>query len=677
MDKGIKQQAEKLRDQIRHHDYRYYVLNQPEISDKEYDELLKKLKGLEDAHPELVTPDSPTQRVSGEPVKGFKTVKHKIKMLSLDNTYSFDELKDWDERVRKGLHHTEKVEYVAELKIDGVSISLIYEDGILTVGATRGDGETGEDVTLNLKTIPSIPLKLLLNTHLGARQYPIPDTLEVRGEVYMAKKDFEELNKVRAKEDEVLFANPRNSAAGSLKLLDPKLVAGRNLTCFIHSFAILEKGEALKGQWEFLEQAKKWGLRVNPNNKLCAGLKEVMGFCEKWQEKRDSLDYEIDGIVVKVNSFDQQRRLGFTLKSPRWACAYKFPAKQATTRLKDIKVQVGRTGVITPVAELEPVECAGVTIRHATLHNFDEIERLGVRIGDKVVLERAGEVIPKIIKAVESVRTGREKAFKIPVKCPACGGVITKEKEEEVAYRCVNPSCPAQLERGLAHFASRGAMDIEGMGEAAVGQLINNRMLKDFADIYFLKKEDLLKLELYKDKKAQNLLDAIERSRKQPLSRLLYALGIRHVGEKAAFVLAQRFGAMDKVMSARREEFDAIHEIGSVMAESIEDFFKQEGTKKLVAKLKKAGVNMSEPKGKAASSQLLAGKTFVFTGELAGFSRQEAERRVRELGGNAGSSVSSQTDFVVAGENPGSKYDKAKKLGVKIIDEKKFKKMLS
>jgi len=667
----IKQQAEKLRGQLRHHDYRYYVLNQPEISDKEYDELLKKLKGLEDAHPGLVTPDSPTQRVSGGPVKGFKTVKHKVKMLSLDNTYSFDELKDWDERVRKGLHHTEKVDYVAELKIDGVSISLTYEDGVLTIGATRGDGETGEDVTLNLKTIPAIPLKLLAQT-TDQR----PKTLEVRGEVYMAKKDFEKLNKLRAKEGEVLFANPRNSAAGSLKLLDPKLVAERNLTCFIHSFGIMEKGEALKGQREFLEQAKKWALRVNPNNKLCGDLREVIGFCEKWQEKRDSLDYEIDGIVVKVNSFDQQKRLGFTLKSPRWACAYKFPAKQAATRLKDIKVQVGRTGVITPVAELEPVECAGVTIRHATLHNFDEIERLGVRIGDKVVLERAGEVIPKIIKAVESVRTGREKAFKIPVKCPACGGRITKEKEEEVAYRCVNPSCPAQLERGMAHFASRGAMDIEGMGSAAVEQLINNRMVKDFADIYFLKKEDLLKLELYKDKKAQNLLAAIEKSKRQPLSRLLYAMGIRHVGEKAAFVLAQRFGAMDKVMSAKKEEFDAIHEVGSVMAESAEDFFRQEETKKLVAKLKKAGVNMSEPKGKAASSQPLAGKTFVFTGELAGFSRQEAERLVRELGGNASSSVSGQTDFVVAGENSGSKYDKAKKLGVKIIDEKKFKEML-
>jgi DNA ligase (NAD+) len=671
MDKGIKQEIEKLRDEIRHHDYRYYVLDQPEISDKEYDVLLNKLKGLERAHPDLVTPDSPTQRVGGEPLKGFKTISHKVRMLSLDNAYSFDELKEWDERVKKGLPRAEKVQYVAELKIDGVSVSLTYEKGVLAVGATRGDGETGEDVTLNLKTVASIPLKLL--DHPAGS---IPETLEVRGEVYMAKKDFEELNRLRAGEGEALFANPRNSAAGSLKLLDPRLVAERNLTCFIHSFGILEKGRPPEGQWEFLEQAKKWGLRVNPASKLCGDLDEVMQFCKKWQEKRDSLDYEIDGIVVKVDSFDQQKRLGFTLKSPRWACAYKFPAKQATTRLKDIKVQVGRTGVITPVAELEPVECAGVIIKHATLHNFDEIERLGVRIGDKVVIERAGEVIPKIIKAVESVRTGKEKVFRIPLRCPACGGEITKEKEQEVAYRCVNPSCPAQLERGLVHFASRVAMDIEGMGEAAIEQLIANRMLKDFADIYFLKKDELLRLELYKDKKAQNLLDAIEKSKKQPLSRLLFAMGIRHVGEKAAFVLAQKFNTMDRIISARKEDFDAIHEIGSVMAEAIEEFFRQEGTKRLVAKLKKAGVNMSEPKTAAAYSHALGGKTFVFTGELSDFSRQEAERLVRELGGNAGSSVSGSTDFVVAGENPGSKYDKAKKLGVKVISEKEFKEMI-
>jgi len=671
MEKDIKKQIEKLRDEIRRHDYRYYALNQPEISDKEYDDLLSKLKKLEEAHPGLITADSPTQRVGGEAAKGFKTVSHKVKMLSLDNTYSFEELKDWGDRVRKGLHPGEKAEYVTELKIDGVSISLTYEKGLLTVGATRGDGETGEDVTFNLKTIRAIPLKLLAGSGI---QYP--EILEVRGEVYMTKKDFEKVNKGRAGHGEALFVNPRNSAAGSLKLLDPGLAAGRKLNCFIHSFGILEGGKGIPGQWGFLEAAKKWGFRTNPENRLCRDLEEAIAFCEKWQEERESLDYEIDGIVVKANSFDQQRRLGVTLKSPRWACAYKFPAKQATTKLKAINVQVGRTGVITPVAELEPVECGGVTIKHATLHNFDEIRRLGVKIGDRVVLERAGEVIPKIIKVTESVRTGKERSFKIPVKCPACGGGITKEKEEEVAYRCVNPSCPAQLERGLTHFAARSAMDIEGLGESAAAQLVKNNMIRDFADIYFLKKEDLLRLELFKDKKAQNLLEALEKSKTQPLSRLLYAMGIRHVGEKAAFVLAERFTSMDRIMASKKEAFDAIHEIGSVMAESVENFFRQEGTKKLIAKLKKAGLNMSEPKRKAGG-RTLSGKTFVFTGELAGFGRQEAERLVRELGGSAGSSVSGNTDFVVAGESPGSKYDKAKKLGIKIIDEKTFREMVS
>ena len=570
MSDQIKRQIEKLRDQIRHHDYLYYVDNQPEISDKEYDDLMRRLKDLEKENPAFITPDSPTQRVGGEPVAGFKTVKHKVKMLSLDNTYSFEELREWAERVRKGLPAGEKIEYVAELKIDGVSVSMTYEKGVLTRGTTRGDGETGEDITLNLKTIPAIPLKLLSTA--GEK---VPQTLEVRGEVYMTKKDFEQLNKERSEKGDALFANPRNSAAGSLKLLDPKLVAGRGLSCFIHSFGLIEGAHEFKGQWEFLQSAKKLGFRTNPENRLCGGLDAVIAYCEKWQDKREALDYEIDGAAIKVNLFDQQKRLGWTMKSPRWACAYKFPAKQATTRLLAIKVQVGRTGVITPVAELEPVECAGVTIKHATLHNFDEIDRLGVRIGDKVILERAGEVIPKIIKVLESSRTGKEKTFKVPAKCPACGGEITREKEEEVAYRCVNPSCPAQLERGLEHFASRLAMDVEGLGEAVVSQLIKNKMVKTFADIFFLKKEDFLKLELFAEKRAQNMVKAIENSKRQPLSRLLFALGIRHVGEKAAMVLAEKFGTMDRICSSTKEAIDEIHEIGSVMAGSVENFFRK------------------------------------------------------------------------------------------------------
>ena len=670
MKKPTDRVIDELRDEIRHHDYCYYVLNQPEISDKEYDDLFKKLKRLEEANPELVVPDSPTQRVSGEVIEGFKTVQHKTKMLSLDNTYSFEELKDWNERVCKGLPRSEQVEYVAELKIDGVSISLTYEKGTLNIGATRGDGQRGEDVTVNLKTVSSIPLRILQDSD---RQQPA--TLEVRGEVHMTNKDFEKVNKARAKEGAALFANPRNSTAGSLKLLDPKQVALRRLNCFIHSFGVVEGTKELVDQWGFLQLAKKWGFRVNPNSKLCKNLDEVIKFCRHWQERKDSLDYEVDGIVIKVNSFKQQKRLGATLKSPRWACAYKFPAKQVTTKLKAIKVQIGRTGVITPVAELEPVECAGVIIKHATLHNFDEIERLGVKIGDKVLVERAGEVIPKIVKVVVAAKGQNGKQFKIPTKCPVCKKEVTKEKEEEVAYRCINPLCPAQLERGLIHFASRNAMDIEGMGESVMQQLIKNKMVKDFADIYFLKKGDLLKLELFADKRANNLLMAIEKTKDRPLSRLLFALGIRHVGEKAAFILATKFHTMDKVISSQKDQLSTIHEIGSVMTESIENFFKQEETKRLIEKLKRAGLRMTEPERKSGPAPM-DGKTFVFTGELTGFSRQEAQRLVRELGGNAASSVSGKTDFIVAGGNPGSKYAQAKKLGVKIISEKEFSVMV-
>jgi len=676
MSQEIKKKIEKLRELIRHHDYCYYVLSQPEISDKEYDDLMRQLKELEEKYPQYKTEDSPTVRVSGGILEGFKTVKHKQKMLSLDNTYSFEELKDWAERVDKGLGN-KKVEFVAELKIDGVSANITYEKGRLSIGATRGDGETGEDITENIKTIRAIPLVLL-----GKE---IPDFIEIRGEVYMERKDFEMLNKERQKSGEVLFANPRNATSGSLKLLDRSLVAKRRLNFFAHSLGEYSlkgrisqnagRGVSIKSQWEFLEKLKSWGMRINPHSKLCRNLEEVIEYCKIWQEKREKLTYDIDGVVIKVNSLQQQKQLGATLKSPRWSVAYKFPAQQATTILKEITLQVGRTGVITPVAELEPVECAGVVISRATLHNFDEIKRLGVKIGDRVIVERAGEVIPKIVKVVESVRTGKEKEFKIPKNCPVCGGIITKEKEEEVAYRCINPSCPAQLERGLIHFASRSAMDIEGMGESVVTQLVAKKLVKDFADIYTLKKEDLLKLELFKDKKAENLLGAIERSKKQPLSRLIYALGIRHVGEKAAFVLAQKFKTIDNLIQAKKEDFDAIYEVGEVMAESIVNFFKQESTRRLIRKLKELGLNLKEETVVIKKSHL-SGKTIVFTGELKEYSRNEAESLVRQLGGRASSSVSKNTDFVVVGENPGSKYEKAKKLGVKILNEEEFKEMI-
>lgn len=665
--KEIREKIEELREIIRRHDYKYYVLNQPEISDFEYDKLMKELINLEKKFPQFLSPDSPTQRVAGEVQQGFKTATHRTKMLSLDNTYSFEELKEWHQRLKKGLGN-EKIEFVSELKIDGASASLIYEKGIFTAGLTRGDGQKGEDITANLKTLRSIPLKLL-----GSN---IPDFLDVRGEIYMEIEAFKKLNKEREKNGEVLFANPRNAASGSLKLLDPNLTAQRHLSCFIHSFGTKEGAKVFDKHWDFLETARVWGLRINPENKLCKNLEEVIDYCKIWQEKRKKLAYEVDGMVIKVNSLEQQMRMGFTLKSPRWASAYKFPAHQATTKIIDIEVGVGRTGVLTPVAILEPVECAGVTISHATLHNFDEIKRLDARIGDRVVLERAGEVIPKIIKVVDSVRTGKEKIFKIPARCPECASYVTKEKEEEVAYRCINSSCPKQLEKGLIHFSSRLAMDIEGMGEAVVRQLIEKKLVKDFADIYFLKKEDLLKLELFADKKAENLIAAIEKSKKQPLSRLLYALGIRHVGEKAAYVLAGKLGSLENILKAENDDFDKIPEIGIVMAGSIYAFFAQGQTKKLLAKLIKAGLNTAQPKI-SGKNLILLNKVFVFTGELKNFKRDKASRKVVELGASVSSSVSKNTDFVVAGENYGSKYSQAQELGVKIINEKEFERMLN
>jgi len=662
---AVKKQIDKLRREIRRHDKNYYTLNQPEISDKKYDDLMRQLKELEAAYPQFDRADSPTHRVSGEATKGFRVVGHRQKMLSLDNTYSIEELREWDERARKGSGN-KTVEYVVELKIDGVSSNLTYINGVLTIGATRGDGQSGEDVTSNIKTIDAVPEKLKTDKP--------PRLIEIRGEVYMDKKHFKMLNKERARDNDVLFANPRNAAAGSLKLLDTNIVARRRLNFFAHSLGFLEDRN-LSTHWEFLHEVKSWGACVNPHIFLCKDIGEVIELCRKWEDKRDDLSYEIDGMVIKVNSFKQQVLLGETLKSPRWAVAYKFAAHQATTKILDVAVQVGRTGVLTPVAILEPVECGGVKISRATLHNFDEIERLGIKRRDRVIIERAGDVIPKIIKVVESVRTGKEEKIKIPTRCPECGSGIVKEKEEEVAYRCINPSCPAQLEKGLIHFASRTAMDIEGLGETAVEEIVKREMIKDFADIYFLERKDLLKLPLFKDKKADNLLTAIDKSRSRPLNRLLYGLGIRHVGEKAAYILAEKFGSLDKIMSANAGDFNSIYEIGDVMAESVVEFFKQSKVKKLIGKLKKAGLNIKQPRQQVRSSAL-KDKIFVFTGELKDFTRAKAEEIVRQLGGEASSSVSKNTDFVVAGDNPGSKFNKARALNVKVINEEEFKKLI-
>ncbi|MFA5287007.1 MAG: NAD-dependent DNA ligase LigA [Candidatus Omnitrophota bacterium] len=660
----IKKIIESLREEIRQHDYLYYILSQPKVSDKEYDLLLSELKKLEDEFPKFKSDDSPTVRVSGGILEGFNTVKHKEKMLSLENTYSFEELREWDARVLKGLGKDKTIEYVVELKIDGVSANLNYQQGKFIIGSTRGDGERGEDVTQNLKAIRAIPLKLL-----GKK---IPELIEIRGEVYMDRVDFVKLNKEREDEGEVSFANPRNAASGSLKLLDSGLTYKRRLNFFAHSLGEL-KGLEIKTHWGFLSLLKEWGVRGNMHSKLCSNLSEVIDYCNLWDKKREKLTYDIDGIVVKVNDIAQEVSLGATLKSPRWAVAYKFPARQATTEVLKINVNVGRTGVITPIAELAPVECAGVIISHATLHNFDEIKRLNIKVGDRVLIERAGEVIPKVIKVVDA--RGKEE-FKIPKNCPACQGRVVKEKEEDVAYRCINPFCSAQLERGIFHFASRAAMDIEGLGESAIGQLVKLGLVKNFADIYKLKQADLEKLDLFKERKIDNLLGAIQKSKAQPLSRLIYALGIRHAGEKASFVLAKKFKSMDNLLKAKKEELENIYEVGPVIADSVVDYFSQNQTKGMIRGLKEAGLNFNQESAPLKDT-VLAGKSVVFTGELKDYSRFQAEELVRNLGGNSPSSVSKNTDFLVAGDNPGSKFEKAKKLKVKIIDEKEFSRLIN
>ncbi len=657
----------KLTAEINGHNERYYNLSRPTISDSEYDALLKKLISLEEQFPEWKDPHSPTQRVGTPGAVTGQTMAHRTKMLSLDNTYSVKDLEDWFERVIKGLAN-EKIEFVAELKIDGVSASLRYENGIFVLGATRGDGVTGEDITPNLKTIRSIPLKLRKE-----KNPVLPKFLEVRGEVYMNRQDFLAMNQRRQEQGEEVFVNPRNSTSGSLKLLDSRETAKRHLQCFVHSFGLIEGGKPFKTQWEFLTAVKEYGFHINPESVLCKNQGEVVAFCLHWQNQRPILPYEVDGIVIKVNDLKQQERLGTTLKSPRWAVAYKFPAQQATTTVLAIDVNVGRTGVLTPVAKLEPVACGGVTISNATLHNFDEIKRLGVGVGDRILIERAGDVIPKIVKVVEPA-SDRKRNFVVPKSCPACGGEITKLNSDDVAYRCLNALCPQQLERGLLHFASRRAMDIEGLGESVVRQILDKGWIKDFADIYALKKEQLMDLELFKDKKAENLLAAIIKSKTKPLSRLLYALGINNIGEKAAYVMAQRFGEAEHLLKASQEDIDGIPEVGEVMAESVYKFLHRPATIKLFNRLQKCGVNMKETV--VSRSGKLSGKKIVFTGELFGLTRSQAEEMAKALGADVVDSVSKRTDFIVVGENPGTKYNQAVTLGVKILDLKKFKELI-
>lgn len=661
--RDIENTIESLREEIRHHEYLYYILSQPEISDKEYDDLLLKLKGLEDKYPEYKSEDSPTVRVAGGVQEGFREVKHQEKMLSLENTYSFDELSDWDARVRKGLKYDKDIEYVVELKIDGISASLTYRNGSLYMGATRGNGEVGEDITQNLRAVRAVPLRLFGDN--------LPEFIEIRGEVYIDRKDFIQLNRQREDDGEEVFANPRNAASGSLKLLDSGAIYKRRLNFFAHSLGGI-KGLNIRTHWDFLGKLREWRVRTDIHSRLFRSLEEVFKFCKEWENKRNSLTYDIDGVVIKVNDLAHEKNLGATLKSPRWAVAYKFAARQATTEVLKINLNVGRTGVITPACELKPVECAGVIIRHATLHNFDEIKRLNVRVGDRVLIERAGEVIPKVVKVVQHI--GKD-PFNPPKKCPACSGNIIKEKEEDVAYRCVNPSCPAQLQRGILHFASKPAMDIEGLGEAVVSQLVKLKLVSDISDIYKLNRKDLGRLKLFKEKKIDNLLSAIGRSKVCDLSRFIYALGIRHVGEKAAFVLAREFKSIANLLKARKDRLENIAEIGPVIATSVINYFANNSTRKMIESLKEAGLTFTS-ETHTFKANLLTGKSIVFTGELKDYSRQEAEELVRNSGGYPSSSVSNKTDFVVAGEGPGSKHRKAKELGVKIINESQFKEML-
>ncbi|MCD6116018.1 NAD-dependent DNA ligase LigA [bacterium] len=664
-------EIEKLRKDIRFHEYRYYVLGDPVISDYEYDRLMEKLISLEKENPDLVTPDSPSQRVGGEPTKEFPGIIHQAPMLSLANTYTQEELNEFDDRVRK-LLAGEKYEYVAEHKFDGIAVSLIYRDGVFIQGATRGDGKRGDDITANLRTVKSIPLKLFVKPGF-------PGNIEVRGEVFMPRKGFLLLNREQEKRGEKLFANPRNATAGSLKLQDPRSAAKRPLEFSAYYLRIINPGEVsaeidISTHKARLHLLRDLGLPVSRHAVLRKSITDVIDFCNEWEDKRDSLPFEIDGIVVKVNSIDQQKKLGSTAKSPRWAIAYKFKARQATTKLMDIHLQVGRTGVVTPVAVLKPVLLAGSTISRATLHNEDEIERKDIRIGDTVLIEKGGDVIPKIVKVIYETRSSDAVPFKMPDRCPVCSGPLVRI-EGEARVQCENVSCPAQVQRRIEHFASRGAMNIEGLGGALIELLTDKGLVKDYGDLYFLKKGDVASLERMGDKSAENLLLNIEQSKKRPLDRVIFALGIRYVGTRAAAVLADNFGSIDNLKKTEIEKLTEIEGVGPVMAESIVTFFNQDANIAVLDKLSRAGVVMEEERD-IKKKGVFAGKIFVLTGALSRFTRDGAAELITSEGGDVKSSVSTKTDFILVGQNPGSKYSKALDIGVEIMDEDTFVKII-
>ena len=655
-----KARAEKLRREILAHEKKYYVDNDPQISDAEFDKLVRELKDLEARFPDLVTPDSPTQRVGEKPVEGFASVTHRTPMLSIDNVYNEEELREFEDRVRK-LLPGQTVEYVAELKIDGLGISVLYRGGKFAQAVTRGDGVRGDDVTSNVKTLKSLPLVI------DERQ-----EVEARGEIYLPFESFRAINRDREEKGEALFANPRNAAAGSIRLLDPREVASRNLSAFLYYLFI--DGREEPTQWGALQKLKRLGFKTNPHSRICRAIDEVLAYFKEWADKRDTLDYDADGIVIKVNSAAQREVLGFTAKSPRWAVSFKFPARQATTRVKDIVIQVGRTGALTPVAVLEPVKLSGTTISRSTLHNEEELRRKDVRVGDHVLIERSGDVIPQVVSVMKDRRTGREKAFPWPSHCPACGSAVFKP-QGEVISRCVNPSCPAKVRESILHFAGRRAMDIDGLGEALVDQLLEAKLVRSIPDLYGLARDRLVKLERMGPKSSDNLLDEIGKSKARDLDRLIFALGIRHVGERMAQVLAAHFKSLDALAQAGEKELVTVEDVGPKVAESIRFFFAQPENRELIRRLKDAGLNM-RAREQGAARRPLAGQTFVITGTLSGFTREEAQERLERLGAKVASSVSRNTTALVAGESPGSKLDKAKELGVKIVGDGEFRKLI-
>jgi DNA ligase (NAD+) len=664
--KDVEKKLESLREKISHHEYLYYVIDSPEISDAEFDKLMQQLKDLEAAHPDLITPDSPTQRVGGKPREGFVKVPHSSPMLSLDNTYNEDELRDWERRVHE-LSGRNEVDYVCELKLDGMSLALIYEDGKLMRGITRGDGSIGEDVTLNVRTVRSVPLSIPKEK---LKKAGIPTNFEVRGELLMPLAAFKKVNEERERRGLMTFANPRNFTAGTVRQLDANITAERRMDYF--PYILLENGRTYFDRHsKTLDALVAAGFKVNQNRKLVHNIDEAWAFIQQWEGKRDSLPYEIDGIVIKVDRTALQDELGFTGKAPRWAIAYKYAARAGITKLEDIRVQVGRTGKLTPVAMLAPVLIGGTTVRNATLHNMDEIERLGVKIGDWVQVERGGDVIPKVAKVIDDKDHPRgTRVFEMAEKCPVCGTKVVRT-EGEVDYRCVNANCPAKLLGTILHFASRGVMNIDGMGESLVDQLIERSLVKNVADIYDLTKDKLLRLERFADKSAQNILNEIEKSKSLPLERVIYGLGIRMVGERTAQFLAEHFGSMDELEKAGVEELQNVNEVGPRIAESIVEFFAIPANRDLIERLRKAKLRLTGEKKQRGTK--LAGKTFVLTGTLAHFTRDEAKKMIEDAGGKVTGSVSKKTDYVVAGADAGSKLDKAKELGVAVIDEKEMK----